>query len=196
MPKPVVALDLDSTVAPFCEYFTGVAVKLGITPKVLYEADRDTWELPFPMNPVWRHIDDHPEFWSEMGSLLSPTDVEAMAWLSERAHIIYVTGRGGKHISQVGLATRKWIRKVGLPDGPIFFVPGGSDKDEILLPMKYQLAGVIDDKPVILEKMAAHGIPVVARDWQYNRHVDVPRVSRIEDFVGLVAHNLETHDWR
>lgn len=185
MTKQTVAFDIDGCLASFCEGFTAIAYKLGLTDRVWHERDRVEWDFDFNVDPVWRAIDNEPRFWYGLDTHTDDYDHDALAELSKVAHVLYVTGRGGKHLDQVSLWTRRWIVDNGFPDGPVFLVPGGSTKEEVLRPNRHQLAAVLDDKPAVLETLKSHDIYAVARAWRYNEHVDAPRAESIADFVDL-----------
>lgn len=179
--KPTVAFDLDGVLADFCEPFTRLAVELGLTDKAVANADQKTWQFDFPVDPVWAKVDSMYSFWEGLPTLVDEDDMEALYALADEAHIIYVTGRKGHEATT--RQTHRWLQEWDFPEGPVFFVPPKSDKEGVILPNKHQMIGMLEDKPAILEALAKEGVPMVARDWPYNRHVSVPRARSVAEFV-------------
>lgn len=187
--KPTVALDIDGVLADFCSSFSRLAVTMGLTDTIVTNADQTTWNFNFHVDPVWARVDEMYSFWEGLEPLVDEDDMEALAALAQEAHIMYVTGRRGKE--STARQTHRWLQDWDFPEGPVFFVPPKSDKEGVILPNKHQIIGVIDDKPSILTSLAAEGIPVVARDWPYNREVHVPRVGSVKEFVERLGVKTE-----
>ena len=177
--KPTVALDIDGVLADFCSPFTRLAVELGLTDRVTTNAAQETWHFDFPVDPVWDKVDSMYSFWEGLPTLVDAEDMEALYALADEAHIIYVTGRRESAANQ----THRWLQDWDFPEGSVFFVPPKSDKEGVILPNKHQMIGMLEDKPAVLEALAKEGVPMVARDWPYNRHVSVPRVGSVAAFV-------------
>lgn len=180
--KPSVVFDLDGVLADFVPAFTRVAVEVGQADEVTTGDDHPNWNFPFHVDPVWEQVDRMYAFWENLAPLTTEEDMEYIHALAEEAHILYVTGRRGD-LASTANQTHRWLKDNDFPSGPVFFAPPKSDKVEIILPNAEQLIGVLDDKPSVLEVLGAAGVPVVARDWPYNRHVSVPRVPSVAEFV-------------
>lgn len=178
--KPTVVFDIDGVLANFALGFTRLAKEMGLTDTVVENGEQMSWNFPFHVDSVWSRVDSTYNFWEALQPFVDEDDMDAMHALAQEAHVMYVTGRNGEAAER---QTHNWLNEWDFPEGPVFFVPRKSDKEEVILPNRYQLIGVLDDKPSILESLAAENIPVVARDWPYNRSVPVPRVSSVAEFV-------------
>lgn len=178
--KPTVVFDVDGVLANFGLGATTIAYHMGLTDTIIENGEQDTWHFPFDMSEVWSTIDHTYNFWEALQPLVDADDLDAMHALAQEAHVMYVTGRSGEAAER---QTHNWLNEWDFPEGPVFFVPRKSNKEEVILPNRYQLIGVLDDKPDVLEALASNNIPVVARDWPYNRSVPVPRVSSVAEFV-------------
>lgn len=180
--KPTVAFDIDGVLADFVGGFSRLAMTMGYCDEVMSGDDRDDWSFPFHVDPVWEKVDTTYTFWEALQPLVDDDDIAAMHALAQEAHVMYVTARSGD-LQSTARQTHNWLNEWDFPEGPVFFVPAKSEKEGVILPNRYQLIGMLEDKPTILEMLASEGVPVVARDWPYNRSVPVPRVSSVAEFV-------------
>ena len=46
------------------------------------------------------------------------------------------------------------------------------------------------DLAIYIQELSDSGMPVTARDWPYNRHVNVPRVSSFGEYVADIFQRL------
>lgn len=181
--RKTVVCDLDSSLAGFCAAFTGVALEMGATDRVYREHERDGWGFDFSASKVWERVYAARHFWDTLEPLWTPEEQPLLDAVGEAFHVLYVTGRDATKGTTV-TQTYDWIDAVGLPSGPVFFAPHGTDKDEIVLPHRHQIAAMLEDKPSILESLSRGGVPMVARSWPYNRHVaGVEHVTSVGEFA-------------
>lgn len=178
--KPSVVFDIDGVVAEFCWAFTSVAAELGIVKRPWSTAEQKTWKFDFHVDPVWQEIDRIDCFWTSLAPINLGATLDALYKLDERANIIYATGRQG---SSAAAQTVQWLKNWRFPQGLLFMAEPKTDKLPILVPHKHQIIGVIDDKPDVVTALRQNGIPVTVRAWQYNRHLDGPRVGSVAEFV-------------
>lgn len=190
--RPTAVFDIDGVLADFCTNFTALAVELGLTDKIVSNGDQDEWSFDFHVDPVWAKVDGSHYFWESLPLLTTDDDLDAMHALAQEAHIMYVTGRAG-NIESTARQTHRWLQDNDYPEGPVFFVPPKTEKEGVILPNKYQIIGMLEDKPSILSYLASEGVPVVARDWPYNRSVSVPRVSSVAEFVDRLGVRHTQH---
>lgn len=179
--RPVVAFDIDGVLANFTEGFCELAVKLGVTDKAIKAVDQRTWEFDFHVDPVWAEIDKSGSFWENLPPLINQDDLDAMDAVNQEATVIYVTARHGGY--RVAEQTMEWLATTGCPQGPLFLPGTKASKVGSFIPIRHQLIGVIDDRPETLAELAAEGLPVVARTWEYNKNVPVPHVPSVAAFV-------------
>lgn len=182
MSRPVV-FDLDGVLFDFMLHFTKFAHSHFPSVVPFPNSQQVTWSFQEHQvltreeeSYLWGLIKESSDFWVGMPLLVTTGDVYAMNLLAQTHPIVYLTARNGKDI---GFQSKFAMQRNGLPQGQLLF---SSDKAEAISKFEDGCAAAIDDRPEQLEELKAAGVRVYARDWYYNRHVDVPRVSSVGEF--------------
>lgn len=170
----VVAYDIDGVLADFTSGFTQRAFVLGIVPHPWDGYSQRTWSFKFHVDPVWASVDQDPRFWSDLDPLVTKKEVEMMNEMAESRQVIYATHRRGAEKQ-----TMLWLERYGFPEGPVFF---DCDKRALYTSLGSQLIAAIDDRPETCA-LADQGIPMVTRDWPYNRGTLHKRVVTVDQFI-------------
>lgn len=103
------------------------------------------------------------------------TAPEALQTISKLFKVVYVTAR--PEIAR--LITRVWLQRNGFPDAPVVLA---TDKVKVVRELGIGL--IVEDAPHYIEALSKE-VPVIAKDYGYNRHLDVPRFTNWVDFLDL-----------
>lgn len=181
----VVAFDIDGVLADFIWGFSRLAFDLGMVDRPYRNETVKNWRIEMRRehrNKVWDHIDQYPVFWTQLPTLFTNDETQDLGdFIADGGHrVIYVTSRWPK----ARVATGEWLRKHRMPEGHLFMTDA---KVELLKGLGDDLVAVIEDKPQYLADMRDAGLPVVARHWLYNEHIEnIHRVESIGEFVNHV----------
>lgn len=147
-----IAIDLCNTLCDVngaLEYFLGVKRKKGS-----YFIDG------LPNN----FFENHPEFFSLPKPYQSAASV--LQVLSQSHDILYVTARP----KSSDYVTLQYLEKNGFPKAPIIF-----SNNKALLGKNLGVSVAIEDAPHEIQKYQDIGIPVLIKDWDYNRNFNGTR---------------------
>ncbi len=86
--------------------------------------------------------------------------------------IVYVTARP----EETRLTTKLWLAKHGFPGAPVIFA-----NDKVKAVKELGIALMVEDAPYQIETLSGV-LPVIAKDYSYNRHLKVPRFNSWENF--------------
>ncbi len=100
---------------------------------------------------------------------LLPEGLAVAGELARRHRIVYVTGRPGRYAE----VTARWLRRHGLPPGPVLHRPNGDRRPARLVKPELvatlardgRVAIVVDDDPSVLTAFRRAGVPVFAAEW-------------------------------
>ena len=181
----MIGLDVDGVLADFTRAFRSIAASMyGV--KVHGSGAQAQWQfhdLTAEQDAaVWREIERRDQFWQNLDPVITPGEVDDLGALAaEGVRFVYVTAR---HDTAAN-GTYSWLCEYGLPEGEIVHA-----KDKVpYLSAVSGLRGFLDDSPHGVEHMHAAGLPVIVRDWPYNRHLGahIPRVYSVGEYLAKVA---------
>ena len=181
--RKTLIFDVDGVLAEFCYDFTCLAADLRLVPYPWYGSEQATWRFDFNVDKVWKEVDQTPEFWYNLPPLVSSEDLDAMHQATSDYNIFYITGRQGSDAAE---QTVRWLKDCGFPQGSVFLSEPKTDKLPIILPHRYSVAGVLEDKPDIIIKLRAENIPTTARLWKYTEHLNDPVAASVKEFIHAV----------
>ena len=183
-----VALDVDGVLADFSKAFSELAFHLKVSDKPAVGAtEQPTWDFNFPVDPVWRFVDQSFNWWERVPSLLDLGSVADINWAQTRHKVYYLTNRKDSSLlapSQnrtIEEQTRRWLEKQGI-DTQRAVIIGCKNKAAVAHALGIDVA--LDDSPDNLMGYQELGIPCVRMDRPYNRHINwADSVTSITDFV-------------
>jgi hypothetical protein len=193
---PIVALDIDGTLADYHTHFLRFAEKwIGKKMPSVYAPNpgRRLWEhmgvdlttyreckLAFRQGglkrwmPAYHRADDLTEFIRH-----------SLGW-----QVWICTTRPYMRLDNIDPDTREWMRRNNIQYDAVLFDPIG-DKGAKYAELKRQAEGrvvaVFDDLPEMYEASSALGFRTWIRDQPYNKHLDVPRVKDCGDMMKELA---------
>lgn len=190
--KPIVLVDIDGVLADFTFDMLAVVARqfpdLGITrggagmQQEWNEAKRGVGQEAWTW--FWRYAATD-EFFQDMTPLYTEADRLALIRLAQEASISYITERSRRD------GTVRWLGHHCMPRPMDVFCV--HDKVQHVLrsleSLPQPICGMVDDKPGVLLGLKDH-LPVYARTWPYNRFVDCPHVSSLEEFCFVMLDRI------
>ena len=190
-----IGLDLDGFAVDYILGFRQKAAELfpDRNVRIHGQAGQQTYIDPAVDDEMVRAVFDAentPEsWWLSLETLCTRADRKALYRLDAHYDVYWVTERPERAYT----ATYQWLAINNLPSYPIVIL---SDKvpwyekmrgaaDDKVWP---RLRVAVDDKPSIIQRMTELGLPIIVRDWPYNRaDIDpmVLRVSSVEEFCDV-----------
>lgn len=112
--------------------------------------------------------------------------VEALQTLNQLGHeIYYITSRGKEHKDR----TIAWLKNTGFPVEESCFFCGMKDTEKVAIIYELKLDYFIDDKPVVLETIAANNLKVFVKNQSYNKHLSLPRIIDWNEWLRMMEDN-------
>lgn len=93
-----------------------------------------------------------------------------------RVRVVYITARP----SQTNILTYKWLMQYRFPPGPVIFT---TNKLEIV--KKFTVDVMVEDSPFYINQLS-EVVPVIAKSYKYNSHIDVPRFDDWSNFTTVI----------
>lgn len=198
----IFSVDLDGVVGDYEAAFRKILGKeRGVDPASFPELTSWSFcESGWPFDSDDHFLDTHAEAVLKHGLFLRmplvPGASKALWELNDAGvHIRITTARLLRHGADLGHATAvsdtvRWLDINKVPYRDLLFL---HDKHSALVGAAAAGKGVlhIDDSPGQLESIAATGVPVIAMDQPYNRHLDLPRAHDWEQVKQMVLASVE-----
>lgn len=205
---PMILLDIDNVFCDFTKHFRQYMADT--YPEEGYPvfscAEQLSYMTTESVNPVhWQEFwatGGTEQFWLEMPALFDPVDLFAIRQLAEEYAISWVTERPPNRY----VATSLWLESAGLPNPKQITIT--QDKARLYSEMAKQMLhpsgrgmprvrAIIDDKPTLIERAGALGLPIVGRAWPYNEFarakLNVLGVNSVAEFCEVVASGGPTY---
>lgn len=112
--------------------------------------------------------------------------LETLHTLAQQGHdIYYITSRPKQYCEQ----TQAWMKAQGFPITEGHFFCGMQDTEKVAIIKELALDVYVDDKPAVLETLQDVNTKVILKNQSYNKHVELPRLTHWDEFLGLVNNH-------